>query len=125
MTLGPPYIDLFISNIQSPQPQNLHIFRASRLSINSTVDRVVSEIGELLKSGEFKLYSLNATKYAVSLFVITEKGTDHISALLDGMKRKLWMETEEFKLMERRRVSLFLVIFVQLRKGAYLANECY
>ena len=78
-----------------------------------------------MKSGEFKLYSLNATKYAVSLFVITEKGTDHISALLDGMKRKLWMETEEFKLMERRRVSLFLVIFVQLRKGAYLANECY
>jgi len=35
------------------------------------------------------------------------------------------METEEFKLMERRRVSLFLVIFDQLRKGAYLANECY
>ncbi len=69
-----------------------------------------------MKSGEFKLYSLNATKYAVSLFVITEKGTDHISALLDGMKRNLWMETEEFKLMERRRVNYFLLICVQRDK---------
>lgn len=90
---GPPSIDFFVHNITLPAAQNC--FRGLRASLISTLDEVVAEIGLHVKDGEYRIMSINASRYSVILVHMSERMEEDLWELFREMKKKLLQATFE------------------------------
>jgi hypothetical protein len=108
---GPPCIDLYVHNLQREPSMNQ--FQSLQSTIFATLDEVLAEIGEHVRNAEYKIYSIAATTYSVTLVLLSARTVHDLGAVFSNTQSKLnssMLERIRLSIQEEESVGFFLVL---------------
>ncbi|KAH8600751.1 hypothetical protein B0O99DRAFT_589643 [Bisporella sp. PMI_857] len=90
---GPPSIDIYVHNLAAhPEESGQFSLRAGAVG---TVNEVVAEIGAQVARGAYSIYSLNVSKYQVTLIIESEMRYAELKEELSGIARRATKQSFE------------------------------